>query len=406
MRGNVLVFALAFFALASSASAYAAMGGLLRGQLLKYEPYPALPNSYIDVWFSISNSLGSIDAENVQCTFNDVYPFTIDPTEPRMQTIDRLKAGYDTVVRYTVRVDERAVPGNNTIAIYCNSTGYQYPVKIEDVVYVATEENALAVTEFEPLTPVEIGSEAVFRLTVKNTGARAVSATVDLNSTDALTPLGMQRLYFDYIAPGGEASKNVTLGVSPSKSAGYYSMSLTLTPSIGNVTVYKAGVVIQATPEVTVSMEQTTSGSQVLIANTGNTAIRSVYASASSNGRTLAEDFIGTLNVDDFATLSVTQQMAQLDVRVSFRDGNNVEHVLTQAVSAAGDASNATSAARTQFQRNNGGGSIIPGLRLTTPTGPDYVQIGAIVIILGGVGYVAYRKFLRGKWIFKKAEKK
>ena len=81
------------------------------------------------------------------------------------------------------------------------------------------------------------------------------------------------------------------------------------------------------------------------------------------------------------------------------------ELVLAQTVSAVGMASNATSALRTQFQRN--GGQLIPGVRLTTPTGPDYVQIAAIVVILGGVGYVVYRKFLKGKWIFKpKAERK
>ncbi|VVB68363.1 Uncharacterised protein [Candidatus Norongarragalina meridionalis] len=398
--GKVLLCVFALFALASSASAYTAMGGLLRGQLLKYEPYPALPNSYIDVWFSVSNSLGNDLVKDVQCSFDDMYPFSMDPTDPRIQTIDTLQPGYDAVLKYTVRVDERAVPGNNSIAIYCNSSGYSYPVKIEDYVYVATEESALAVKSFEPLTPVEIGSEAVFKLTLKNTGARALSATVDINSTDALTPLGVQRLYFDRIDPNAEASMNVTLGVSPSKSAGYYTLSLTLTPNIGNASVYKAGVVVEATPEITVSMEQTTTGSQVLIANTGNTAIRSVYASAGQSGRTLAEDFIGTLNVDDFATLSVTQQTSQLDVEVSFRDGNNVQHVLRQTVSASGAAANATSA-RTQFQRNGSNNQLIPGIRLTTSTGPDYVQIAAIVIILGGVGYVVYRKLLKGKWIFK-----
>jgi len=81
----------------------------------------------------------------------------------------------------------------------------------------------------------------------------------------------------------------------------------------------------------------------VQVANTGNSQIRSVYASATPAGsQTATESFMGTLNVDDFATLTLGSAAAgrNVNVEIRFRDTSNQEHAISKTLSAsAGNSS-------------------------------------------------------------------
>lgn len=276
----------------------------------------------------------------------------------------------------------------------------------EQVLYVGPVSVLASSTQYrvsiEPLTPAEIGSEAVFELTLQNTGSSPMSGTLDINSTEVFTPIGMQRLYFDSVPPGESVNRNITLGISASKSAGYYSLPILLTPSAGQPTNFSLGVAVQATPEITVGVNSQSGTTQVQIANTGNSQIRSIYVVArwSGSSRT-SESFMGTLNVDDFASLAMdtaTTPSDTIEVRITFKDSNNMLHVLNRTLSVGGTAG-ASVGTRTNgstIRRNvtNGG----PFGLFSGGGSADFVTPAIILLVVVVGGYLAYRKFFaKGK---------
>jgi hypothetical protein len=249
-----------------------------------------------------------------------------------------------------------------------------------------------------PLTPTEVGSQATFQLTIENRGTGPLTAIVDANSTTAFTPLGISRIYFESVGPGQNVSKNLTLGISNSISAGYYELPLTVTLSSGNVVTQNLGVPVSATPDLTVtaSSQFSAGGGETValeISNTGNAPIRSVYVSASSKDYTIAgasDKFVGTLNVDDFTTMSLTVLARggtgnhTITVTTSFKDSNNIPHVVTKTVDVGAFTGNGNFTSATFGNRRSQG--IIFGLSWEE-------IIGGVVVIV--IAYFAYKRFIK-----------
>lgn len=255
----------------------------------------------------------------------------------------------------------------------------------------------------QPLTATEVGSQAVFAISIENTGTEPLSAIVDMNSTTAFTPLGVTRLYFDPIPAGATLTKNVTIGISNSVTAGYYSLPIGITLSSGKSTTQTVGIPVTATPTITVTSDYSSGKAVIQISNTGNVAIRSVYAKAENGDYTVigtADKFIGTLNVDDFATFTVSvnpsrnmnmNSTGKLPVTITFKDSNNQEHTVKQNLELSASAGSAAAA----------GAAGISGTAFRRPTGVlfglDWIQLGIIAAVLLVVGYFGYRKFGRKK---------
>jgi hypothetical protein len=262
-----------------------------------------------------------------------------------------------------------------------------------------------------PTGAVELGSQADFALTLENTGSDPISAIVDINSTSVFTPIGMQRVYFDSVLPGDSKSVDVTLGVAPAQSPGYYTLPLTLTTDNGNTAVFETGISVDASPEITVSLDTQSGSTQVQIANTGNSQIRSVYASAKMVGsQSSTESFIGTLNVDDFATLQLTGgtgllgSSPQVEVDIRFKDSDNIEHTINKTLAASGVAvSNLTSSGRGfgangspgAGGRGGGGplGALFGGGAARSGSGLSLVEIAGIVIVVAVGGFLFYKYY-------------
>ena len=276
--------------------------------------------------------------------------------------------------------------------------------------------------ELVPLETVEIGAEVPFLFRLTNSGSSPFSGTLDVNSTDVFTPIGMQKIYFDDVPVGATVERNITLGVLATKSAGYYTMPITLSPNAGQPVRYNIGIAVEATPEITVKLESTGATPQIQVANTGNAQIRSVYASATPSGAQVAsENFMGTLNVDDFATLSLDAGSTgkSIDVEVRYRDTNNVQHTMKktltpvagnssfsqqgarQAIGGTNSAAAAGAAAR--GQNNNPLGFLMGGRQGATTGGFGILPwiIGAVIVVV--VGFFGYRKFFAKKGAAKAA---
>ncbi|MFA5108858.1 MAG: hypothetical protein WC492_05015 [Candidatus Micrarchaeia archaeon] len=284
--------------------------------------------------------------------------------------------------------------------------------------------------EIESLKPVEIGSQANLRLVLKNTGTQTISATVDVNATDEFTPIGMQRVYFDDVKPGESMPKEIILGVSSSASPGYYSIPFELTPSVGSASTQYAGISVQATTGISVSMDTGSITKSVLIANTGNYQVHSVNVIARVNGTNteLAQSFIGTLNIDDFSTMTLStttlgnSRNNAIEIEVTYKDVMNQEHVVKQVLdtsSGQGYALNTTmgsTSANTGAvpgSRPSGSGGLFgilgggPSSRNASGTSTS-TQSGGLPIlqIVGAVVLLVIVYFLYGRWKKKNTVKK
>ncbi|MFA6489836.1 MAG: CARDB domain-containing protein [Candidatus Micrarchaeia archaeon] len=287
-----------------------------------------------------------------------------------------------------------------------NETYYLGPITVLE----SSSKYRLSLT---PLETVEIGAQVPFQLTLENAGATPMSGTIAINTTSVFTPIGVQTAYFDSVPAGQSASKTVTIGISSSASSGYYTLPLTLTTAEGQKASYMSGVVVEATPEITVSLDTTGATSQIQVANTGNSQIRSVHVSATAIGSTTpTESFIGTLNVDDYSSVALPSGSGKsVAVVVTFKDSNNAEHTAKQTLETTGNVSfvqggrtgnstiaNGSPAAMAGGPNSNPLGMLFGGRAGTAASsGPNYVVIGIVVVVVAAGGFLAYRHFKKGK---------
>lgn len=264
-----------------------------------------------------------------------------------------------------------------------------------------------------PSETVEIGAEVPFSLTLENRGTYPISGVVEIDATTVFTPIGMQRIYFDSVPAGQSSAKQITLGVASSANAGYYTLPLTLTPSTGQELTYNVGLIVEATPEITVTLSSQGGSPSLEIANTGNSQIRSLYASVTPQGsQTATKSFIGTLDVDDSSSVTLDSSASSYDVELTFRDSRNAEHTLTKALTSTGGNSSfvggfartgatgaSGNATNSNFNRNRSPFGMLTGPGGSGGADTLTLAIAGIVVvaIVGGAGFLVYKKYFKGK---------
>jgi uncharacterized membrane protein len=262
----------------------------------------------------------------------------------------------------------------------------------------------------KPLETVKIGMQVPFELIVENAGTTPMSGSILINSTSAFTLIGMQTVYFDDVAPGKSASKTIPIGVSSSISPGYYTLPLLLSTAEGQKVEYVAGIVVDATPQITISFDASGTIPQVQIANTGNSQIRSVHATVNAGAGKPIESFIGTLNVDDYSSVSLPDlQSRTVNVFVTFKDINNVEHEVNKTIEIGGMlpfAQASTSSAQTAqargAQQRNPLGFLFGGRQAPSQnSGIGLIELAAVAV-LAILAFFAYRHFKKGKQVGQK----
>lgn len=102
---------------------------------LKYEPYPANPGEYFDIW--IQAQLGDQDYARFELV--QEYPFSIDANENPIRVYED-SSNSEVVMHYKVRVDDDAVEGENELKLkytgerYANSNIVtEFPIQISEV---------------------------------------------------------------------------------------------------------------------------------------------------------------------------------------------------------------------------------------------------------------------------------
>jgi len=80
-----------------------------------YYPTPVEAGGYFTVWIRVMNNEDNI-VENTGIRFKESYPFSLDPTEQKEITINKLEAKSSITKQFKIRVDKEAKEGGNDIA--------------------------------------------------------------------------------------------------------------------------------------------------------------------------------------------------------------------------------------------------------------------------------------------------
>ncbi len=377
-------------------------------------PQTISPGDPLSVRIQIINTGGTMNSVVINTPTNS--SFTLEGTT--QQVVGDVPSNGSKNVLVNLRSSSTSTTGKYTIPL---TISYQDALQntVTQTAYVGpisvSESSAQFRIYLTPITTTEVGSEAKFALTLENRGSSSSSAVVDINQganqSSVFTPIGPTRIYFDSIDAGQNATQTITIGVGATSAAGYYNMPITVSAN-GNSYVQDLGIIVEATPQVTISTSTQpqflTSGSSgtalIQIANTGNGPIRSVYVSTASTDSInivgATDKFVGTLNVDDSATFqltinvrnSATQGSNTLPIKIVFKDATDQEHTIIKNVdvpiySQSDAATYGAFSNSTGFGgRNRGGNGGLFGLGLI-PT----IIIAVIVIILGYFGYKRWK---------------
>jgi len=135
--------------------------------VLKYEPYPVSPGEYFNLWLEIENK-GLYDAKNVNFVLDPKYPFFLDPSENANRTFSNISTHSGILVKYKVRVDEKAVEGA-TLLDYYYTISNKKPVESQVSILIQTIKAILSVEDVKTVPEIVApGETANITVTLKN----------------------------------------------------------------------------------------------------------------------------------------------------------------------------------------------------------------------------------------------
>ncbi len=374
-------------------------GGLIEMRLLKHEPSPAEPGAYADVWATIANPRGGATATNLECRVEDRAPFSVDSEENREKDLGNLPPGYESNVKWRIRVDEDAVPGNNLLDITCQHDNYP-SLTLEADVYVQPTEAVLSIDRAE--VPVMVpGQQANLNIKLKNLAAisvKEVSVKLDFDEL-SFAPVGSTgEKQLSIISGRGEETVSFTLITYPDAQPGVYKIPVTLSYYDRLGKEYEKedvlGVIVDAETDLHVNVEESdlyksaSSGRVSLeIVNRGLEDVKflsvKVLAGEGYEVTGASEVYVGELSSDDYsgvdfrvyAEAGASQQMP-FKLELSYTDAFNQQKIeeVTVNVPLYSDEE-------------------LARLGITPVAGMDMVTVAIAAIILVYAAYWLYKRF-------------
>ena len=210
---------------------------------IKYEPYPANPGEYFDLWVKVY--VGS--AKYAKVEFVENYPFSLDNDDDLIQEFD---SSGDYLLHYTIRVDEDAIEGINELELKISSNRYDdLSVTGSFDIYISD-----AQTDFDLV--VQDSSDSEISLAIANIGKNtANSMIVRIPEQEDYTATGTNGQMVGNLDAGDYTIVSFTLS-STKRDAGDLIVQIDYTDNIGE--------------RRSVTKEISLSGSSTSISNTSN----------------------------------------------------------------------------------------------------------------------------------------
>lgn len=188
--------------------------------LIKYEPYPANPGEYFDLWVKIY--VGSSKYAEVE--FVENYPFSLDDDTDLIQEFD---SSGDYLLHYVVRVDKDAVEGMNELELKISSSRYD-DLSVSAYLDISVSD---AQTDFDLV--VQDSSDSEISLAIANIGKNtANSMIVRIPEQEDYTTTGTNGQMVGNLDAGDYTIVSFSLN-SVKRDAGDLTIQIDYTDSIG-----------------------------------------------------------------------------------------------------------------------------------------------------------------------------
>ena len=325
----------------------------MSAELLSYDPVPAQPGQYIDVYIELTN-VGDSDASNALIEVVNDFPFTV--VGDSLVSVGSLQSQRSYVSDFRIKVDSQAVVGNNRLTVKFSSDGvswqersFNVEVKSNDVsLYVASVS-----TSPDELIP---GGEGIVTVRLKNSesivlrniGVKLGLVSISQNAVSDLPfiPTGSAtEKKISRLNPDEFSEISFPIKVYPSASPGYYKLPLTLIfyddQGTKTETQDLIGLVVKSVPdlmiyteETTISQKNTVGDVTLKFVNKGINDLKfldiSLEQSDDYDVISIPREYIGDLDSDDYRsetfTINPFSESVDLKVSVSFKDENNNDY--------------------------------------------------------------------------------
>ncbi|MEM2989637.1 MAG: COG1361 S-layer family protein [Halobacteria archaeon] len=310
------------FAIVQISSAVSTPSGIMVSNT-KYEPYPAEPGGYLELWFLVKNR-GDKSAENIILQLVPEYPFSVDREHDSDWTSIVLAGGGEAVVSFKVRVDVNAIEGVSEVKLKFWAGGETSAITETFYIQVAGKKN-IEISEISPLI-LKPGEIANLNFTIVNKGKSPIQDITFTwqESKDMILPVGSDnKRYVKYLDVDQSVEISFKVASSPSAPPGVYSLMMSISYTDTNKTQRnlssRAGIVIGGTTEFEVSQQESTSGViSLAIANVGvNPAYSIVVFIPHQQGMSMSgssSTVIGNLDPGDytFASFQISRNFTSI----------------------------------------------------------------------------------------------
>ena len=340
---------------------------------------------------------GDTGASDVQLEFKENYPFSIESGERNNWTFDELERGETRQVRAKVRVDNKAVQGENELKLRTETSsgvGLEHTIPVE----VRVDDTSLVINSIDFPERVPPGSTNTMDIELENL-ANGYFRNVDVNANiedEDLTSIGSSRERVQLIDPLSSETVSFDINVDEDADNGVYRIPLEFRyqNEMGDEieTTQTAGLVVGGVPELDVGIERTdirTSGVRdtvtfnVINKGDGQASFVDLYLEESEKFEVISEDreYLGSMISDDYQT-------AEFDVYVE-EDIESLEFPVTlEYQNEQGERANRTVNVERQLYSSD----ELSRYGLSESGTSTVVLIAAVVLVVGGVYYWRKRK--------------
>ncbi len=359
----ILVLLEAFVLLFSPAPSFAIDNSAkLQVGVAKYEPYPASPGRYVEIWLKVEND-GYRDAKNVTVVVENSFPFLKLEGQHYIWVVGQLQPSQSVIKKFRFVVDRNAVSGTNYLRVRFSSDA-------SSGVWI-TKELGVDVKEYQALiriasvsfdkTPAP-GSKVNMTLSVEN-DAEVYLKNIVIVMGEPGSDLfkyaieGSNTRAIDMLNPGERKNVSFILLIDGSSKAGVYSLPLTLEYHDESGVTYTRteyiGMALNRKPELKVYVESPEDYFQkgslnklrITIVNEGTSDAKFVnIALKNGEGYEIVgkrSEYLGEIESDDQASITTqiyiredSSSILKIPIALSFRDvlNNKYDEMIVKEV--------------------------------------------------------------------------
>jgi len=361
---KIILFAIITLILAGAASALQQQSipykptGLtdLRISVLKYEPAPATPGNYVDIWLSMSNK--GQDISNVVLSITPEYPFSLGTGQEQLVSVGDIPALKDAVVKIRANVELGAPNDIKNLTVQHTYGKGEAWSKFEIPIQIQTQDAGLTIDEYS-INPKDVapGTEAILTMKIKNNGRIAVKnvdISLDLTGENSkLSTIGSGTKKRILSIPAGE-SQDVEFDVIADTDAlvKVYSVPVAFNYQDERGQKYtdssSLSILVNDKPNLAMNVESTTIQSirsvgevDLKVINKGIVNVKYLTVTLKESPdynilSTSSETYIGNLDSDDFETISFIikpkSKITSLKAEAEFRDAYNKPYTVQYSI--------------------------------------------------------------------------